>query len=37
MTFHVPHAHGHALQDDHEISEIRKFLRLCGLAPQSAK
>ena len=36
MTFHMPHAHGHALQDNHEISEIRKFLKLCGLAPQAA-
>ena len=36
MTFNVPHAHGHALQDTHAISEIRKSLKLCGLAPQAA-
>lgn len=36
MTFHVPHAGGHTLQDNHEIAEIRKFLKLCGLAPAGA-
>ena len=33
MSFKVPHGGNHVLQDDHEISAIRKFLRECGHAP----
>lgn len=33
MTFKIPHSGGHVLENDHEISQIRKFLRECGLAP----
>jgi hypothetical protein len=33
MSFKVPHAGGHTLEDNHEISLIRKFLKDCGCAP----
>jgi hypothetical protein len=32
MTFHIPHG-SHALESDHEIAAIRRFLRQCGLEP----
>jgi hypothetical protein len=31
MTFPIPKHGGHTLEDDHEISEIRRFLKLCGV------
>jgi hypothetical protein len=33
MSFKIPHAGGHTLEDNHEISLIRKFLKDCGCAP----
>lgn len=33
MTFPIPRGGGHALQSDHEISSIRRFLKECGFAP----
>jgi hypothetical protein len=33
MSFKIPHSGNHVLQDDHEISSIRRFLRECGHAP----
>jgi hypothetical protein len=33
MSFKIPHGGNHVLQDDHEISAIRRFLRECGHAP----
>lgn len=35
MTFPIP-KHGGTLGSDHEISEIRRFLRLCGCEPKAA-
>jgi hypothetical protein len=31
MTFPIPKQGHHTLEDDHEISEIRRFLKLCGV------
>jgi len=36
MTFKIPHSGGHVLENDHEISQIRRFLRECGFAPSAA-
>ncbi len=33
MSFPVPH--GGTLEDDHEISAIRRFLKDCGFEPQN--
>lgn len=35
MTFRIPHG-SHALDSDHEISAMRRFLRQCGVEPVSA-
>ena len=35
MSFPIPHSSGQTLQDNHEIAEIRRFLKQCGLAPAS--
>jgi len=33
MSFPIPHTSGQTLQDNHEISEMRRFLKQCGCAP----
>ena len=33
MTFSIPRGGGHTLQNDHEISSIRRFLKECGFSP----
>jgi hypothetical protein len=33
MSFPIPHASGQTLQDNHEIAEMRRFLKQCGCAP----
>lgn len=37
MTFKIPHSGGHVLENDHEISQIRRFLRECGFAPTATR
>ena len=36
MSFPIPKHGGHTLESDHEISEIRRFLKTCGCAPSDA-
>jgi hypothetical protein len=36
MTFPIPKHGGHTLDNDHEISEIRRFLKACGCVPSDA-
>ena len=36
MTFPIPNGGHHTLEDTHEIAEIRRFLKLCGVAPADA-
>ncbi len=36
MTFPIPKSGHHTLEDDHEISAIRRFLKECGHGPKSA-
>jgi len=33
MTFPIPKQGGHTLGSNHEISDLRRFLKLCGVAP----
>ncbi len=33
MTFGIPKQSGHTLGSNHEISQIRRFLKQCGVAP----
>jgi hypothetical protein len=35
MSFPVPKHAGHTLDNDHEIADIRRFLKACGCAPAS--
>ncbi len=36
MSFKIPHGAGHVLQNDHEIGQLRRFLRECGFEPEKA-
>ncbi len=36
MSFAIPKAGHHTLEDTHEIAEIRRFLKLCGVTPADA-
>lgn len=36
MSFNIPKNGGHTLEDNHEISQIRRFLKDCGFGPKAA-
>jgi hypothetical protein len=35
MTFPIPKAGNHTLEDNHEIAAMRRFLKECGFGPKS--